>query len=438
MKASEEKFQQATERYLHWLGTKVTLVPKEVDKRHSRIAESTPFEFLRATFYRWAQWWPEVCEDLHRQDVPLVLGVGDLHAENFGTWRDMEGRLVWGVNDFDECSYLPYTNDLVRLAASAWFAIEEQAILALKDVKELPKKARKKAVKQHMKALRKRDEVQQHVHEAFSAACMAILSGYCDGLHIQCQRTESNDAGRASGREPFVLAEKHDWLREIVLNKLRERKDDGEEVKGQDAEDDFDEFFTEMKHLPYVNNVVPRSAWDALSQSMPEPAMSFRICQREAGLGSLGRQRFTAIVDDWWGGIVAREAKALAPSAWLWWDETRQDTTEILYPEALRYAVRARDSWMHIYLGPPHHSWVVRRLAPDSGKVKLKDLPQGGRLEAHLWHAMGREVANVHVPLGDVQTDLVKRNNNPAWLGQAANAMADKIVEEWSIVYKPE
>ncbi|MBI1882568.1 MAG: DUF2252 family protein, partial [Chloroflexi bacterium] len=135
MKASEEKFRDATERYLSWLGTKVTLVPKEVEKRHKGIAESTPFEFLRATFYWWAQWWPTVCEELN--NAPLVLGVGDLHVENFGTWRDAEGRLVWGVNDFDECCCLPYTNDLVRLAASARFAIEEpETKKLLKEAKE--------------------------------------------------------------------------------------------------------------------------------------------------------------------------------------------------------------------------------------------------------------------------------------------------------------
>jgi hypothetical protein len=79
----------------------------------------------------------------------------------------------------------------------------------------------------------------------------------------------------------------------------------------------------------------------------------------------------------------------------------------------------------------------VRRLAPDSGQVKLKDLPKGG-LEDALWRAMGREVANVHVPLGDVQTDLSNRNNkNPGWLCKAAAAMADRIAEDWSFVYGP-
>ena len=51
--------------------------------------------------------------------APPVLAVGDTHVENFGTWRDAEGRLVWGVNDFDEAAVSPYAFDLVRLAASA-------------------------------------------------------------------------------------------------------------------------------------------------------------------------------------------------------------------------------------------------------------------------------------------------------------------------------
>ena len=80
-----------------------------------------PFPFFRATFYRWAQTWPEVSPKTFA--APEVLGVGDLHAENFGTWRDLEGRLIWGLNDFDEACWLPYTCDLVRLAASAHLAI---------------------------------------------------------------------------------------------------------------------------------------------------------------------------------------------------------------------------------------------------------------------------------------------------------------------------
>jgi uncharacterized protein (DUF2252 family) len=43
---------------------------------------------------------------------------GDLHAENFGTYLDANGRLVFNVNDFDEAFVGPFTWDLRRFAAS--------------------------------------------------------------------------------------------------------------------------------------------------------------------------------------------------------------------------------------------------------------------------------------------------------------------------------
>jgi|SRR5689334_322646 len=56
------------------------------------MAES-PFVFLRATYYRWIELFPKVCRKL--MDSPYLTAVGDLHIENFGSWRDREGRLVW-------------------------------------------------------------------------------------------------------------------------------------------------------------------------------------------------------------------------------------------------------------------------------------------------------------------------------------------------------
>lgn len=43
---------------------------------------------------------------------------GDLHAENFGTYLDSGGRLVFDVNDFDEAYLGHWTWDLQRFAAS--------------------------------------------------------------------------------------------------------------------------------------------------------------------------------------------------------------------------------------------------------------------------------------------------------------------------------
>lgn len=161
---------KATRHYEEWLTQFIHLVKPDLELKHRRMRES-PFFFFRATFYRWIQLWPDLCSDLTK--APRVLAVGDLHVENFGTWRDIEGRLVWGVNDFDEAAVLPYTNDLVRLAASAILAIEEGHLLA-----------------------REKD------------ACAAILDGYRESLV---------ERGR-----PFVLEEENTWLRQIATGELRD------------------------------------------------------------------------------------------------------------------------------------------------------------------------------------------------------------------------
>lgn len=57
-------------------------------------------------------------------EAPQALCVGDIHVENYGTWRDADGRLVSSINDFDEAAVMPYALDLLRLATSATLAPE--------------------------------------------------------------------------------------------------------------------------------------------------------------------------------------------------------------------------------------------------------------------------------------------------------------------------
>jgi uncharacterized protein (DUF2252 family) len=117
----ESTFERATADYERWMRNCTTIVSSDIRSKHEQMKES-PFLFLRGTFYRWAQIWPLVCADVCA--APKVLAVGDLHVNSFGTWRDAEGRLCWGVDDFDEAYSLPYTNDIVRLAASLKIVID--------------------------------------------------------------------------------------------------------------------------------------------------------------------------------------------------------------------------------------------------------------------------------------------------------------------------
>jgi hypothetical protein len=111
----------STAQYDDWLKGFMQPITADVRAKH-KLTGDDRFSFFRATFYRWAQLWPTLSAPI--ADAPMVHGIGDAHVENFGTWRDREGRLIWGVNDFDESATLPYTNDLVRLAVSGLMARE--------------------------------------------------------------------------------------------------------------------------------------------------------------------------------------------------------------------------------------------------------------------------------------------------------------------------
>ena len=132
------------------------------------------------------------------------------------------------------------------------------------------------------------------------------------------------------------------------------------------------------------------------------PLPPYRVARRRAGLGSLGHMRFVGLAD-WGGGKIAREAKALVPSAWLW-AENHQGPQEILYQAVLTRAVRCRDPFVEL-----RGQWVLRRLAPDCTRVPLESLGDE-KDELRLLRAMGWETANIHLGspdvIKDVQNDL--------------------------------
>jgi hypothetical protein len=350
---------QATRTYESWLGRHMPLIAADLRRKHERMAED-PFAFLRATFYVWIERWPAVCSEL--VDAPSVLGVGDLHVENFGTWRDAEGRLVWGVNDFDEACQLPYTNDLVRLAASALLAIKENHL-----------------------ACPSRD------------VCEAILEGYLAALD--------------QGGRPVVLAERHAWLRELAKSELR----------------DPIPFWQKLDHWRPVNYLVPADIKQALRDALPEPSLPFKVVHRQAGLGSLGRRRFTALAE-WRGGMIAREAKELTISAWHWQDSGPQNSA-LYYEQIIAQAVRVADPFLKF-----HQHWLIRRLAPDCSRVELYSLPEL-KMEVKLLRAMGWETANVHLGTKGIARKIQRdRRNRPAkWLQKAASAMVEATLADWKL-----
>jgi hypothetical protein len=346
---------KSTRSYETWLGQQTTLVKPDLRLKHQRMAES-PFPFFRATFYRWMQLWPQVCPDLAK--APRVLAVGDLHVENFGTWRDIEGRLVWGINDFDEAGILPYTNDLIRLAASALLAAQEG-----------------------------------HLRLQSKDACSALLDGYRESLV-------------ESGR-PFVLEEEHKWLRLLALNELR----------------DPVHFWAKMDALPKIAGKLPRKLRESLDRLMPEPGLDYHTVRRVAGVGSLGHVRVVALAECH-GGRIAREAKALAPSAIDWASGKKG---KIAYQTILDRAVRDPDPFVEL-----RGSWIVRRLSPHCSRIELAVLPRN-RDEIRLLFTMGWETANVHLGTRGARRTISRHLDRlkPVALLSAAKDMAKAVTKDW-------
>ncbi len=312
----------ATEGYESWLRQQIAVNETDLKAKHRAMASAT-FPFLRATFYRWAERLPELYPQIF--EAPAVCAVGDLHVENFGTWRDAEGRLVWGINDFDEAHTLPYTSDLIRLATSIELARAENSLSI-----------------------------------SLETACKALLEGYRKALE--------------TGGRPFVLEEKHDWLRDTATGDLRHPV----------------AFWAKLEKGGEVTpESLPENALAVLKKAVPERATLNRIRQRQAGLGSLGRPRFVGIAG-WEGGNIAREVKASVPSAVCWARGANAETPTGM-ETLLKTAVRCPDPFAHLEQG-----WIVRRLAPHCTRIELAEVPKE-RDEERLFHAMGYETGNVHL-----------------------------------------
>ncbi len=307
-------FAQATRRYEKWLAAHVDIVERDLHHKYVKMRKDV-FTFFRGTFYRWVELWETQRRELRRGGVllpkaPDIFCIGDLHLENFGTWRDAEGRLIWGVNDFDEAYPMKYMTDLVRLGTSAWFALQNRKTgwtLSFQDV------------------------------------CAELLNGYADNL--------------SSGGRCFELGQEITWLWKIATHPSRTPE----------------EFWTELaqatREAPGKRlRKVAKEAAEVLRHWVPAArgVQPHSLRLRQAGVGSLGRPRFIQLYDGRSGRFL-REAKAVVPSAAVFAGLGKPIGDA--YQRVLRRAIRVPDPFYAVTDG-----WVIRRLAFDSNKVELESL----------------------------------------------------------------
>ena len=362
--------------YEAWLRAHLDgVVEKDIAAKHKKMA-GDPFQFLRATYWRWAETIYGVCRDL--KDAPHVLAVGDVHVENFGTWRDAEGRLVWGVNDFDEAAKMPYVLDIVRLAASAVLA-KVPGITP-------------------------------------TEICAGVAEGYAKGLKAP---------------RPFVLDEEHKWLRDIVVVSDKDRKKFWAK---------FDPARIAEEKPDKVDPIAPEELRGryrkAIERARPDCAIEFKFYSREAGTGSLGRPRFFG-AGPWQGGLIVREVKAMVRSGWTL---AHGGAHRLRCTEIATGSHRSPDPTYHLRghvlvrrLSPNDFKIEVEQPKKKAGKKdeKINALPPRQLINARMLNAMGHELASIHRGTrekDDIEADLEARADG--WLLASVTAVAAAITAE--------
>jgi hypothetical protein len=360
---------QSTDAYEDFLRAELGREVVEEGLREKRAEMAAgPFPFLRATYWRWAETIRDVAPEL--MEAPSVLAVGDIHLENFGTWRDAEGRLIWGVNDHDEAATMPYALDLLRLVTSALLAGRPDA----------------------------------------AAVAKPVLAGYRQGL----------DAPR-----PCVLDRDLAWLRKAVVVPERERKAFWDKLERKRLR--FEERpRAERPHL------WPRYR-EALRKAMPDGAEEPLIWYRSAGLGSLGRPRWVAQAM-WRGDWVIREAKGMLPSAWSRVDRRTTRAIRSLEMATGRFRapdplMSLADGIAIRRLSPNNRKINAESPARSASADTEKRVELAVLLDLEMLKAMGAELAAIHLGTADM-TDAIRHDlggRKKGWLAEAAARAAKSV-----------
>lgn len=322
--------------------------------------------------------------------IPLQ---GDFHLENLGTYRTSSGGVAYDLNDFDEAFTGPYLWELARCAVSIHLAADEHTKLS-------------------------RSEREALVHGFLTAFHRRLgqLVKHPEDLARPLQAHDVTGPVRAAIRE----AEKQD--REAFLQKLAPQAR-----------------FKAGKKLRAVDSVTRQAVIEAVSgysSGRPEGIAYFRVKdvgERIAGVASLGRYRFVALIE----GPTASpaddrvlELKEAMPSA-SGAPSGRDEASRVV--EATRYFLPEADPLLGVarFQG---HSMLVRELQPAKGGVELAELTSKSDFTVFLEDAA--QVAARSVARSGQGTRILGEFATPEALPTRVGGFAAEYVQQVKADYK--
>lgn len=360
---------ESTRFYEAWLADQTDLQKKRLGRKHEQMAIG-PCPFLRASFYRWVQRWRKECRQLDEREKDVLLVIGNLHLENFGTWRDARGRLVWGVFDYDEACQMPFTMDLVRLATSIALAAE----VVGSDI-------------------------------TVDKIAGFLVAGYEEGLD-------------AAGAPIFVAERGRPELLALV------------EAAKQSPEDFWARRLSAQDNPVIKPKELPRGLEDVFRSTFARGAKpAYHRQKRPGGLGSLGRRRYIAAVsaND---QPVAREARALVPSAvdWLEMRPTATSLTATLLQRSVRSpdpCLQVHDRWLVRRLSPETTKLELAAFRKSSSPALSAELIHAMGFESANIHLGSKSPGELQTALSSLSKEL-----GVDWLRAAAERMEQVTRED--------
>jgi uncharacterized protein (DUF2252 family) len=184
---------------------------------------------------------------------------GDLHAENFGTYMNSEGTLVFDVNDFDEAYVGPFSWDLRRFVASL-------ALMGWQ--KALPESVVRDLARRYLRAYV--EQVHHYVEQDDDRDFALRLDNTRGAIHEVLQEAKlSTRIGLLDS-----TTEVHDRERRFADGKNTRRLDDAEHEKVLSAYHDYLGTIPEQKRHPRevfyeVKDIVGRSGFGIGSAGLP-------------------------------------------------------------------------------------------------------------------------------------------------------------------------
>jgi len=344
--------------------------PERLAMKYRKMRES-PFVFLRGTCHLFYQRLPKA--DVLAK-APLTWVCGDLHLENFGSYKGDNGLVYFDISDFDEAALAPLTWDLVRFLASV--------LLAARDMHASSAQAR--------------------------SLCKSFIDAYATTL--------------ASGKALWVERDTAQGLIKDLLEKVRGRsgnallKSRTRRVNGRLR------LHTDGEHALNANErdrdrVQRLIAKFARSREKRGHYKVLDVARRVAGTGSLGVERWVVLV----AGDGAREhgrlldLKQALPSSLETWSKIRQskwtaDSERIVTLQQRSQAISM--ALLHSIV-TRKGSYVLRALLPSEDRVALDAKRRSLSPLENVLHEMGGVVGSAHL----------------RGCGRSGSATADALVE---------